>query len=86
MRSRAPFTGRSSSSWRLPLLDGYRGRPPADVDAVCDLVMRVGALAAAHPAVAELDLNPVIATPEARSSSMRVSASRLPAPRRRSRR
>jgi acetyl coenzyme A synthetase (ADP forming)-like protein len=48
----------------FPLLDGYRGRPPADVDSVRDLVMRVGALAAAHPAVAELDLNPVIATPE----------------------
>ena len=26
--------------------------------------MRVGALAATHPAIAELDLNPVIATPD----------------------
>ena len=26
--------------------------------------MRIGALAATHPAVAELDLNPVIATPD----------------------
>ena len=40
-----------------------------------DLVMRVGALAAAHPAVAELDLNPVIASPEACSSSTLVSGS-----------
>ena len=48
----------------FPLLDGYRGRPRADLGAVRDLVMRVGALVAAHPAVAELDLNPVIATPE----------------------
>ena len=48
----------------FPLLDGYRGRPRADLDSVRDLVMRVGALVAAHPAVAELDLNPVIATPE----------------------
>jgi acyl-CoA synthetase (NDP forming) len=48
----------------FPLLDGYRGRPRADLGSVCDLVMRVGALVAAHPAVAELDLNPVIATPE----------------------
>ena len=48
----------------FPLLDGYRGRPPADLDSVRDLVLRVGALAAAHPAVAELDLNPVIATPD----------------------
>ena len=48
----------------FPLLNGYRGRTPADLDAVRELVLRVGALAAAHPAVAELDLNPVIATPE----------------------
>ena len=47
----------------FPLLDGYRGRPRADLDSLRDLVMRVGALVAAHPAVAELDLNPVIATP-----------------------
>ena len=48
----------------FPLLDGYRGRPRADLGSVRDLVMRVGALVAAHPAVAELDLSPVIATPE----------------------
>jgi acetyl coenzyme A synthetase (ADP forming)-like protein len=48
----------------FPLLDGYRGRPEADVDSLRDLVMRVGALASTHPAIAELDLNPVIATPE----------------------
>jgi acyl-CoA synthetase (NDP forming) len=48
----------------FPLLDGYRGRPRPDLDSVRDRVMRVGALVAAHPAVAELDLNPVIATPE----------------------
>ena len=47
----------------FPLLDGYRGRPPADLDSLRDLVLRVGALAATHPAVAELDLDPVIATP-----------------------
>ena len=48
----------------FPLLDGYRGRPQADLDSLRDLVMRVGALAATHPAIAELDLNPVIATPD----------------------
>ena len=47
----------------FPLLDGYRGRPPADLGSLRDLVLRVGALAATHPAVAELDLDPVIATP-----------------------
>jgi len=48
----------------FPLLDGYRGRPDADLDSLRHLVMRVGALASTHPAIAELDLNPVIATPE----------------------
>ena len=47
----------------FPLLDGYRGRAPADLDSLRDLVMRVGALVATHPAVAELDLDPVIASP-----------------------
>jgi acetate---CoA ligase (ADP-forming) len=45
-----------------PLLVGYRGGPAADVAAVEDLVIRVGALAAAHPEIAELDCNPVIAS------------------------
>ena len=48
----------------FPLLDGYRGHTPADLDSLRDLVMRIGALAATHPAIAELDLNPVIATPD----------------------
>ena len=47
----------------FPLLDGYRGRPPADLGSLRDLVLRVAALAATHPAVAELELDPVIATP-----------------------
>ncbi len=48
----------------FPLLDGYRGRPKTDLDSLRDLVMRVGAMAGTHPAIAELDLNPVIATPD----------------------
>jgi hypothetical protein len=47
----------------FPLLDGFRGRPVADTAAVEALIVRIGALAAAHPAVAELDCNPVIAGP-----------------------
>jgi acyl-CoA synthetase (NDP forming) len=46
-----------------PLLDGYRGAPPVDVAALEDVVRRVGALAADHPAIAELDCNPVIVGP-----------------------
>lgn len=47
-----------------PALDGARGRPPADVDALAETLERVSAFAAAHPEVRELDLNPVIASPD----------------------
>lgn len=44
------------------LLSGYRGRPPGDLDALADLVSRVGDLAvgAQDPRIDELDLNPVL--------------------------
>jgi acyl-CoA synthetase (NDP forming) len=47
----------------FPLLDGYRGAPKADVDALEDVLLRVAALAAAHPEIAELDCNPVLVAP-----------------------
>ena len=47
----------------FPLLEGFAGHPPADLGAVEDAVLRIGALAAAHPEVAELDCNPVVAGP-----------------------
>jgi len=46
-----------------PLLQGYRGSPRCDVDAIKDLLLRVAQLADAHPELSELDLNPVVATP-----------------------
>ena len=42
------------------LLGGFRGAPAADTDALADLAARVSALAAALPAIAEIELNPVI--------------------------
>ncbi len=44
----------------FPLLDGYRGRPKADIGALEDTVLRIAALVEAHPEIAELDCNPVI--------------------------
>ena len=44
----------------FPLLDGYRGRRPVDVGALQDVIVRLAALAGAHPEVIELDCNPVI--------------------------
>jgi len=46
-----------------PLLRGARGEPPADLPALEQVVLRIGALVDAHPEVAELDCNPVIAHP-----------------------
>ena len=45
----------------FPLLDGYRGRPRVNLAAVQDVLLRVAALAAAHPEIAELDCNPLVA-------------------------
>jgi acyl-CoA synthetase (NDP forming) len=45
-----------------PLLTGYRGAPPADLAALEDVLARLGALASEHPRIAELDLNPVVAS------------------------
>ncbi|WP_420638661.1 acetate--CoA ligase family protein [Candidatus Poriferisocius sp.] len=45
----------------FPLLDGARGRPPADVDALIQVVMATATLATAlDDRLAELDLNPVV--------------------------
>ncbi|HEX4776812.1 MAG TPA: GNAT family N-acetyltransferase [Acidimicrobiia bacterium] len=47
-----------------PLLLGYRGSAPVDVDALEDVVLRVGLLADALAEVSEMDCNPVIVTPD----------------------
>jgi acyl-CoA synthetase (NDP forming) len=46
-----------------PLLTGYRGRPAADIASLREQIVRVGELVAELPEIAELDLNPVVATP-----------------------
>ncbi|MHB8731090.1 MAG: bifunctional acetate--CoA ligase family protein/GNAT family N-acetyltransferase [bacterium] len=43
-----------------PALAGVRGRPPADVRALTDILVRIGALVEDFPQIAELDCNPVI--------------------------
>jgi acetyl coenzyme A synthetase (ADP forming)-like protein len=47
-----------------PLLEGYRGAPRADIEAVEDVLLRIGRMVETHAEIAELDLNPVIATPD----------------------
>jgi acyl-CoA synthetase (NDP forming) len=47
----------------FPLLDGYRGAPRCDIAAIEDTLLRVAAMVEAHPEIAELDCNPLIAGP-----------------------
>jgi acyl-CoA synthetase (NDP forming) len=65
----APLT--TADAWEMieevrsaRLLQGLRGTPPADRAALVDLIVRVARLAADHPEIAELDLNPVLVLPE----------------------
>lgn len=65
----APLTDRDARSMVLglhssPLLTGYRGSAPVDVDGLVDLVLRVGRLAEEVPELVEMDANPVIVTAE----------------------
>jgi acetyltransferase len=43
------------------LLAGYRNRPAADVDAVCQILVQIAHLVADLPEIAELDINPLLA-------------------------
>lgn len=46
------------------LLGGGRGRPQADLDAVADCVLRLGALMRSDPRIAEIEINPLRAYPQ----------------------
>ncbi len=43
------------------LLAGYRNRKPADMMAIADVLVRIGALACTHPEIREIDINPLLA-------------------------
>jgi acetyl coenzyme A synthetase (ADP forming)-like protein len=62
------------------LLQGYRGHPAGDVEALRELLLRLSCLAEDVPEIAEVDLNPVIALPPghgARVVDARVKVRRL---------
>jgi acyl-CoA synthetase (NDP forming) len=48
----------------FPVLEGVRGQPGADLDALEAMILQVSSFANDHPEVAELDLNPVFAYPD----------------------
>ncbi len=61
----APFA--RNEAWQMlneirahALLDGVRGRPPADKEAIVDTLMRIGQLVTDFPEILELDINPLM--------------------------
>jgi succinyl-CoA synthetase beta subunit len=44
----------------FPLLDGYRGAPPADVAALERVLLAISALTDAHHEVVEVECNPLV--------------------------
>ncbi|NJC63973.1 GNAT family N-acetyltransferase [Planosporangium flavigriseum] len=65
----APLTDQDASRLvraprAAPLLTGYRGAAGVDLDALADLVLRVGRMADVHPQLHSLELNPVLARPD----------------------
>jgi len=46
------------------ILEGLRGKPPADLDAIVNVLIDVSGLMMEHGSISQLDLNPVIAYPD----------------------
>lgn len=44
-----------------PLLKGYRNTPPADIDAIVNILLNTSRLVMDNPEIKELDLNPIMA-------------------------
>lgn len=49
----------------MTALEGVRGRAPVDIEALVEVVERFSHLVAEHPEIKEIDINPLIASPEA---------------------
>lgn len=47
-----------------PLLEGYRGSNPKNIDKLIEVLIRLSYLAADYPEIVELDINPLIVTPD----------------------
>ena len=48
----------------FPLLKAFRGQPAVDLESLKSIIVHLSQLAADCPSIAEMDLNPVIATAE----------------------
>jgi acyl-CoA synthetase (NDP forming) len=61
----APITERDAREMitevkAYPLLTGYRGQPPADIDTIISILLNTSKLVMDHQEIKELDLNPII--------------------------
>ena len=64
-----------------PLLQGYRNMPAADIDAIAEVLIRVAQMAADHPELRELDINPLLADAQGTvilDARLRVAAAKAP--------
>jgi acetyl coenzyme A synthetase (ADP forming)-like protein len=57
------------------VLKGLRGKPPSDIEAIKDCILRLSQLVSDHPEIKELDINPLIVYPE--GQGCRVADSRI---------
>ncbi len=60
-----PLTGEDAKAMirevkGFPVLEGIRGKRPADLDALSDLLLKVSRIAEENPEITEMDLNPVL--------------------------
>jgi acyl-CoA synthetase (NDP forming) len=50
------------------LLDGIRGQPPADKDAIIETLLRISQLVTDFPEIVELDINPLMVYEQGRGA------------------
>ncbi|MCW2350426.1 MULTISPECIES: acetate--CoA ligase family protein [unclassified Sphingobium] len=62
--TKAAIVGELGKLKQAALLNGYRGAPALDVEAVADLIGGIGRLLRGEPRIQELDLNPVVVYPK----------------------
>ena len=60
----APITERDANEMvreikAFKILEGIRGQPPADIDAIVDILLKISKLVMENPKIDEIDLNPV---------------------------
>ncbi len=56
------------NTWAGRKLSGFRDLPPADRDAVLDVLFRLAQLAADHPEIAEIEINPLRVLPSGKGA------------------